>query len=94
MTNLKIIGRTEEGIIIKTLTEKEYNAIPEMVKVDNEIIRIEGDKVTLKMLNPSKFKKEFDDIKKEPKSYKIFYSDLPDKIIVGSRIIQVVRFIY
>ena len=94
MTNLKIVGRTGDGIIIKSLTEKEYKDIPDFVKVNTKVIKVKGDKVTLKMLNPSKFRKEFDGLKKEPKSYKIFYSDLPDKIIIGTRITQYVNFIY
>ncbi len=94
MTNLKIIGKTKEGILIEPLTEKEYKAIPDMVKVNTEVIKIKGDNVTLKMLNPSKFKKEFNGIKKEATDYHIFYVDCPDKIVIGSKITQFVKFIY
>ncbi len=94
MVDLKIIGRTEKGILINPLTKKEYKGIPEIVKVNTEIIKIGREWVTLKILNHSKFKKEIYGIMKEPKGYEIFYSDLPNRLIVGIKIIQYVRFSY
>ena len=65
-----------------------------MFKVNTEVIKIKGDNVTLKLINPSKFKKEFDGIKKEPKGYDIIYTDLPERIILGSKITQFVKLIF
>ncbi len=94
MTELKIIGRTGEGIIIKPLSEKEYTAIPEMIKVDSKVTKIKGDIVTSKILNYSEFYKAIEGIKKEPKGYKIIYTDCPDKIVIGSKITQFVKITY
>ncbi len=93
MTNLKIIGKTEEGIIIKSLTEAEYKAIPELIKIVCKIDKIEGNNITLKIINEAEFKKKIIGLNEQPIDFQMIHREF-NKLNVGATVTLFGSFIY